>query len=394
MTPRRVVSPLYAALETFGRRGRRLNAARLEAVPDVLYALFDRDALVADPDLRTEHAAEVATALMHIIEGFIDPVDRRIAEVVLAARPEFYEKTVTARQEHVYEVDFGFTADQFKTRRARIVGDIAAELERSVGTGAVPKLSTLGPQTRRAARQLYWWLQDALLYVESFDHSARVIDNLVSGGEYQTKAGAIIAARTVHSDAALWALTHCLDFLRTLQADDNGRGFLRAHLPGSWWRRALNTPFTEYETAELRQVLRESDSVEATPFVNAVLRAQHGPDLHSRWLRLLSAPPSDSEDPEASDPRLYGKYRRDLTDNLIALATMLEPAFPNETRPPVEVGEASDIVVWGLTLWGATDQGMEFDDAEGHEIYRAKKKALQDGPAMWTARHVFRDDMG
>lgn len=388
MASKRAVSPLYAALETFGRRGRRLNAARLEAVPDVLYALFDRDALVADSERRRAHAAEVATALTHIVAGFVDPVDRRIAEVVLAARPEFYEKTVTARQEHVYEVDFGFTADQFKTRRARIVGDIAAELQRSVGRGAVPGLAALGPEVRRAARQLYWWLQDALLYVESFDHSARVIDNLVPGGEYQTKSRAIITARTVHSDAALWALTHCFDFLRTLQADDDGREFLRAHLPGSWWRRALNTPFTEYETAELRQVLRDSVAVEATPFVNAVLVAQHGSDLQGRWLRLLSTPPPHSAAPDFSDPRLYGKYRRDLADNLIALATALEPAFPSETRPPVEVGEASDIVVWGLTLWGATDQGMTFDDAEGHEIYRAKNKALRDGPRMWTARHV------
>jgi hypothetical protein len=381
---RRHVSRLYAALESFGRRGRRLDAARLETFPETLLALFGEDAMT-DPNERRIAAGRVESALRRIIAAIEEPVDRRIAEAVFATEPEFYDKTVTERQEYVYSLDFGFTYEQFKIRRARIIGDVAASLQRALGTQGISKLDLLSAEARRAARQLYWFLQETLLYVESFAHAARIIDNLHVGGEYQDKARSVIASRSPHSDAALWAFAHCFEYLRTLERDDTGRDFLREHLPVMWWRRELNTPFVDYETAEIRATLAAAAVDEAYPFVEAVLRGSRGPSLHERWLQLLSAPPAKDDEEETT----CGRFRKELVEALIAVVRILERVFPEETRPPAEVGEASDVIVWNLVLWGPVDKGLSFDDDEGHEVYRAIKAALQDGPALWTARYVF-----
>jgi len=381
---RRQIGPLYAALESFGRRGRRLDTARLETFPETLVALFGEGA-IADPSERHIVAGRVESTLRRIVAAIEEPVDRRIAEAVFATEPEFYDKTVTKRQEYVYSHDFGFTYEQFKIHRARIIGDVAASLQRALGPQGISKLDLLSPEARRAARQLYWYLQETLLYVESFAHVARIIDNLHVGGDYQSKARSVIASRSVHSDAALWAFAHCFEYLRTLERDDTGRDFLREHLPVLWWRHELNTPFVDYETAEIRTTLAETVVDEAYPFVEAVLRGNHGPSAHKRWLQLLSAPPARDDEEEATD----GRFRNDLVRALIAVVRILERVFPEETRPPAEVGEASDIIVWNLVLWGPVDAGLSFDDDEGHEVYRAIKAALQDGPGLWTARHLF-----
>jgi hypothetical protein len=97
------------------------------AVDTVLLRLGDGVQL-SDIGYREQLARQVVSTLRSLIEGIHDPTDRRIAEAVLASKPEFYEKTVDQRRAYVREHDLGFTDDQFKTRRARVINDLAADL--------------------------------------------------------------------------------------------------------------------------------------------------------------------------------------------------------------------------------------------------------------------------
>lgn len=120
-------SQLHEALEQYGRRARRLSESRMLSVDVVLCQLGD-DTRLSDPRYREQLARRVVTVLRSLITAIADPVDRRIAEAVLAATPEFHDKTVEQRRAFVREHDLGFTDEQFKTRRARVIGDLAAEL--------------------------------------------------------------------------------------------------------------------------------------------------------------------------------------------------------------------------------------------------------------------------
>ncbi len=95
---------------------------------DVVLRQLGDGTLLSDPGYREQLARRVVTVLRSLITAIADPVDRRIAEAVLAATPEFYDKTVEQRRAFVREHDLGFTDEQFKTRRARVVGDLAADL--------------------------------------------------------------------------------------------------------------------------------------------------------------------------------------------------------------------------------------------------------------------------
>ncbi len=93
----------------------------------VLQQLGDK-ARLADANYREQLARRVVAILRLLIDGMTDPVNRRVAEAALAAKPEFYDKTVDQRRAYVREHDFGFTDDQFKTRRARVISDLSAGL--------------------------------------------------------------------------------------------------------------------------------------------------------------------------------------------------------------------------------------------------------------------------
>ncbi|MFB8276935.1 hypothetical protein [Nocardia colli] len=127
MTKARPVTPLHEALEQYGRRARRLSEGRMLAEDVVLQQLGDAVQLAA-PSYREQLARRVVAMLRSLVEGMTDPIDRRIAEAVLATKPEFHDKTVDQRRTYVREHDLGFTDDQFKTRRARVISDLAADL--------------------------------------------------------------------------------------------------------------------------------------------------------------------------------------------------------------------------------------------------------------------------
>ncbi|NQE67369.1 hypothetical protein NG2371_01821 [Nocardia gamkensis] len=95
---------------------------------DIVLRQLGDEARLSDPLYREQLARRVVVMLRSLIAAMPDPVDRRIAEAVLAAAPEFYDRTVEQRRAYVREHDFGFTDEQFKTRRARVVADLAADL--------------------------------------------------------------------------------------------------------------------------------------------------------------------------------------------------------------------------------------------------------------------------
>src|SRR5680860_202843 len=117
MPGRRQKSQLHAELESFRRRARRLTADRLKECPGVLAALFGEEALV-DADEKQILAERVERAILEIIAGINHRDDRRIAEVVFAAKPEYYDLTVTQRLRECGKR--GDISERFKTNRARI----------------------------------------------------------------------------------------------------------------------------------------------------------------------------------------------------------------------------------------------------------------------------------
>src|SRR5665811_523711 len=172
------VSQLHEALAIFGRRGRGLTAARLQSYPSVLVALFGEDALV-DAGERQILAERTESALLGIIAGIGDATDRRIAEAVFAAKSEFYDLNVARRQGYIEAVDGVAIRELYKTRRARIVEDVAAALQGVFGAQkTVDHGVLLSPEARRAARQLYRYAQQALVRVEAFELCGRYAQRL------------------------------------------------------------------------------------------------------------------------------------------------------------------------------------------------------------------------
>ena len=387
MTPRRPLSELHAALEQFGRRARKLSAARLEEFDMVLEAVGTPDQL-ADPDRRHDFAVRVDAALRSIVDSIDDSVDRRIAQAVLASEPEFFDKTVTARRQYVAEKDLGFTDDQFKTRRRRILGDIAAALAAAFlqDRGINESLSRLTVEARRAGRQLFWAVQHAVAYVEAFDYTCRVIEYLEPEGQYRRHAIQIVEQRTVHHDAALWWLTQAHHHLRTMQADETGRDFITEHLPAGWSDTNIRMPFLDYEVSAMRTAYLSSPVHEPYPFVEQLRREPAGRSTYARWLRTLST----LDNVDDLQAREFARYRHELLTRLIELADLLLASFPTDRRAPEEIGTLSTRISTDLILLGPTDTGAPFDDAEAHEVFRAQKRALQDGPALWSTQYLLK----
>jgi hypothetical protein len=137
MAPKRPVPRLYVPIGEFGRRGKRLSVERLEREAcTILNAVGTEDEL-ADWYKRRDLAVRVEALLRSIVASLKDPVDRRVAEAVLATKGEFVEKTVERRKQLLYEEN-GITEEQFKERRPHVVEQLAAALEGALANGVVP----------------------------------------------------------------------------------------------------------------------------------------------------------------------------------------------------------------------------------------------------------------
>lgn len=144
MAPREPVpkSKLYDALETYGRDARELSVKRLYAdkVGGKVLAAVGTDEQLADPNKRHHLAVQIDAQLRSIIASIKDSVDRRIAQAVFATEEEFFGKLVTQRLAYVRENDCGFSDEQFKDRRARVIGEVEVELADALKGEAIPPL--------------------------------------------------------------------------------------------------------------------------------------------------------------------------------------------------------------------------------------------------------------
>lgn len=390
MPGKREVSPLHAELESFGRRARRLTADRLQnqEFRGVLVALFGQAALV-DADQRQILAERVERAILAIIAGINDREDRRIAEIVFAAKPEFYDLNVTERQSKSEEVD-GPIRELFKTRRARIVGDVAAALQRMFcSQKAADHDALLSPEARRAARQLYRYAQQALVRVEAYDlcveFASGLRGNLLMAqhvhvdlkhmqhgwlGTYFKDVENIRLATTPSTESipALWALAYYYRYLRTLLRDPTGRDYLRENLPTECWLLIqAGAPFEPNEVDAMLLVLAKARFDDAYVFADNLNQDSQGNSVYKKWEELLTT--EEASRPEADAVQLTASDRGELVWVLLMLCIALQDVFPKDTL--ISAGETSRVAISAILeqgLWDCQDHGEAYDDDKEEEL--------------------------
>lgn len=146
-------SELQSALEEYGRCARQLSVGKLLASKEgraVLVAVGTEDQL-ADSDKFHDLGVQVEARLRAVIASITDRVDRRIAEAVLATEEEFFEKQVERRKQYLHEHD-GISDDVYKTRRPRVIGEVAIALERAMN--GQPSLQSCSETTPHDADQI------------------------------------------------------------------------------------------------------------------------------------------------------------------------------------------------------------------------------------------------
>jgi hypothetical protein len=123
---------LYTPVEQFGRRCEQLSPEELEREQDtILRAVATGDEL-DDWYQRHELATRVCEALRSIVPSIENPVDRRMAQVVLATEREFWGKGVLDRLAYVATHGCEFSDNQFWDRRGYVIEYLAAKLEEAL----------------------------------------------------------------------------------------------------------------------------------------------------------------------------------------------------------------------------------------------------------------------
>jgi|GEM_PF-4776967 len=402
------VSQLHEALAIFGRRGRGLTAARLQSYPSVLVALFGEDALV-DAGERQILAERTESALLGIIAGIGDATDRRIAEAVFAAKSEFYDLNVARRQGYIEAVDGVAIRELYKTRRARIVEDVAAALQGVFGAQkTVDHGVLLSPEARRAARQLYRYAQQALVRVEAFELCGRYAQRLQAAFSKARRVQVdlkniphgwlwkysddgqtvrlIPTSRSYQSDEGLWALAYHYRYLRMLLRDHTGRDYLRENLPSETWESVqLRPTFRPDEIDKMLSVLAESQIDSADVFVDNLCQDSQGLAINEEWRILLALP-------------RVSIVARDLLLPCISL----QRVFPEETL--VAPGSYFDSVVRSIIWRGVEELGARLSSLEGEDFVgqcELVRDVLKYAPPMYEQyedgerlrEHVWSDEL-
>lgn len=363
------VEVVRAALERYGRRARRLSPSRLMEFREVVGFLKN------DSETVSAAAERVAARLTQIIEGIIDPVDRRIAEALLASKPEFYEKTVSMRQAHVREHDVGFSDDQYKTRRRRIIRDVAAALIEAASL--VHDGELLSTSAQRCARDLAWATQHLIAYLEAFDYSVRVLELLPKTSNFRQFGSQLLHARTVYHDDSLWWFARCNAALHALTMMPAGRDYIRRTARGEWHLGTFRHGFLDRDIAVLRSALKSFPD-EPSDFATHVRSTHRGVNVANRWARLLRADGAGDEH--------FSRYRADLIDELIGAHAAVAPVAGDDRSIPEGIG---DHVANELLIIGPVELGAVLDDESGRALFRAQRDALIDGRPRWIDQSLW-----
>lgn len=333
----RNLGSLEQELLSFGVRGRELSAARLKALPELLYVLYGQDN-IADSDAALAAADHVAATMAGYIEALRNPTEKRVAQAIWASTPDFQGRSIEVRQ-HTLR-NFGVGPTLYRELRKRLTHELADELRRSLSPSDEhsPRLS---PATVPKVRQLYRYAQESLLFVEAYDTVAKAARELEPGRVTTELVLANAGGRTTYSELSLWAHAMCLHFFRAVVAQPSGRNFLKMGLPPAWWVTKLSLPFGESDQTLIEEAL--ADTEDAYGFFVALSELEDDRGIVERWFRLLSNPSRGS-----SDVDLGSDDREDVRTRLVVLCQFLESVFPSETRPVLEAMQRYDAILFHL----------------------------------------------
>lgn len=362
-TTRARVSPLQEAVESFGRRGRRLTAARLEAVPDILIALRGPRVL-ADLDARRKLAAEIEQTLRATIIDMKDPTDRRIAQVVLASEPEFYDDTIERRKQTVLAGDMAFSANQFAVRRPRIVTELVVALRSELGGVELSVEGSMPGDTYAFVTQLARSTRALGVMVYAYDVAALCAHR--AGGRRKLHEALVkhISSRNRISDSAMFEFAWSQHLLRKAALDstltrwmlDQGlHGYLGGYLDSEYG-----------PDAHLGRLLVSTHGfLEPGPFVDLWLEreselfAKRAAGKNDEWredfangflLMMTDNMPARDlimgrvwEPSEEGFPERHGYGRRVLLEAIGYLWSVLQPHIPYD---PLEVRDIGTMTQW------------------------------------------------
>lgn len=333
----RNLGSLEQELLSFGVRGRELSAARLKALPELLYVLYGRDN-IADSDAELAAADHVAATMSGFIESLRDPTEKRVAQAIWASTPDFQGRSIEVRQ-HTLR-NFGVGPTLYRELRKRLTHELADELRRSLSPSDEHSPRLL-PATVPKVRQLYRYAQESLLFVEAYDTMARAARQLEPGRLTTELVLANIGGRTTYSELSLWAHAMCLHFFRAVVAEPDGRDFLKMGLPPAWWVMKLGLPFGDSDQDLIEKALAETE--DAGDFFVALRELEEERGIVKRWFELLGNPFRGT-----SEHDLGSDDREDVRTRLVVLCQFLESVFPSDTRPVLEVLQRYDAILFHL----------------------------------------------
>lgn len=141
------VERLRPALQTYGSKVREFTPVPLSRNREVALAVLRElgdAAQLSDGSYRLQLSEDVVARAILIVEAIQDQTDRRVVEASLPTRPEFFNKTVIQRKAMLEKE--GISADVFRTRRSRVLPDVAVALAREFRgrSSSVPLLGIAG----------------------------------------------------------------------------------------------------------------------------------------------------------------------------------------------------------------------------------------------------------
>ncbi|WP_157777422.1 hypothetical protein [Nocardia terpenica] len=139
-------SALESALGSFGRRVRRLTPDTMLVADELLIALAGPEA-IHQPTDRAHLAEWVVEQLHHLIAALSDDIDRRIAEAVLATRPEFYGKGIGQARAYLRSHHESYVDSAYKRRRSVVIAQLAASLDKAYQLKCAPRVFLSGRYT-------------------------------------------------------------------------------------------------------------------------------------------------------------------------------------------------------------------------------------------------------
>jgi hypothetical protein len=340
-----------------------------------------------DPDDRVQLVAVLEVVLKESLTDYSDDARRDALRALFGVAPGARKKKVDDRRRSAASA-LNRDAEHFRKRIEPKLLDMLAMLlyQRSVRVLPSP-LSTavLASKTVSYMRQLYRYAQEALLYVETFDVMSEIVGDLrdADAGQIYRMAFANISIESHFTDRALWAFSYAHSAFVSTVRDPEGARFLREALPPMWWDAKLDRPFHWHSAEALDSVL--SDAYDADELGRRLRSTEDGAKLESYWRRLLSNP-DFTADPIDTHP--YAVERESLRVQLVVLCQLLRGFFPEETRPPEEMQDAYQSIIFNMLIL----VGQYATDRSIPDHTRSVEKGIARAMRNIPAHYVFGDE--